>query len=74
MLARSAKGQGPPSIFKMFDFDKARSELDRLFEQLGQVSAPSERRVIFSKMVKILKELDAILEKNSKSSHLPNPW
>lgn len=50
----------------MSDFDKTRAELDRLFEQLGQVSAPSERRLIFGKMVKILKELDAMLSKNSE--------
>ena len=50
----------------MSDFDTARAELDRLFEQLSRVSAPSERRLILNKMARILGELDAMLNKNSK--------
>ena len=49
----------------MSDFDKARAELDRLFEQLSQ-AAPNERRLILNKMARILGELDAMLNKTSK--------
>ncbi len=50
----------------MSDFDKTRAELDRLFEQLSEESAPSERRLIFGKLARILQELDAMLDENSK--------